>query len=94
MKKILIIASVLVMGLAMALHAQTVLTPDNVPRMGIEELKQQMDNPNLTIIDVRKPGDWADATTKIKGSIREDPPTVTTWMAKYPIDRTLVFYCA
>jgi len=94
MKQIVIIASILVMGLVVPLHAQTVVTPDSVPRMCIEELKQQMDNPNLTIIDVRKSNDWADATTKIKGSIREDPPTVTTWMTKYPENKTLVFYCA
>jgi hypothetical protein len=72
MKKIPIIALVLLTGLVMALHAQTALSPDSVPRMSIEELKQQIDKPNLAFIDVRTSHDWEDSTTKIKGSIRED----------------------
>jgi rhodanese-related sulfurtransferase len=85
---------VLVAGLAMALHAQTALSPDNVPRMSIEELKRQIDNPNLAIIDVRTSKDWEDSTTKIKGSVREDGSKAATWIAKYPPDKILVFYCA
>ena len=40
------------------------------------------------------PGDWAPSNTKIKGAIREDPPKVSSWMEKYPKDKTLVFYCS
>jgi 3-mercaptopyruvate sulfurtransferase SseA len=94
MKEMVIIALVLVLGVVMPLHAQKALTLGDVPRMSIEELKQQVDNPNLTIIDVRTSHDWGDSTMKIKGAIREDASKATTWMAKYAPNRTLVFYCA
>jgi len=94
MKKIPIIALVLVTGLVMALHAQTALGPDKVPRISIEELKQQIDNPDFIIIDVRASHDWADSTTKIKGSIREDPSGAASWIAKYPPNKTVVLYCS
>jgi rhodanese-related sulfurtransferase len=94
MKRILIIALALVTGSVMTLHAQTALTPDSVSRMTIEELKQQMDNPNLAVIDVRTSHDWEDSTTKIKGSIREDASKTASWIAKYPPNKTLVFYCS
>ncbi len=93
-EEMVIITLVLVLGLVTPLHAQKALTPDNVPRMSIEELKQQVDNSNLTVIDVRTSHDWEDSTTKIKGSIREDASKATTWMAKYPPNKTFVFYCA
>lgn len=53
-----------------------------------------MDTPDLIIIDVRTPHDWEVSATKIKGSVREDPSGTASWMAKYPPDKTLVFYCA
>ncbi len=93
-RKIPIIALALVTGFVMTLYAQTTLSPDKVPRMSIEELNQQINNPNLIIIDVRTSHDWEDSTMKIKGSIREDASKAATWMAKYPPDKTLVFYCA
>jgi rhodanese-related sulfurtransferase len=94
MNKMLIITMVLVTGWVMTLHAQTALTPDNVPRMTIEELKQQINNPNLVVIDVRTSHDWESSTTKIKGSIREDASKAASWIDKYPPGKTLVFYCA
>ena len=93
MKKISVIALLLVAVLVTALHAEKALTPDNVPRMSIEELKAQMDSPNLIIIDVRASHDWEGSTTKIKGAIREDASKAASWIAKYPPNKTLVFYC-
>ena len=94
MKEILLVALVLLMSSVTTLHAQGHIAPESVPRITIEELKQQMDNSNLSIIDVRAAGDWEDSTTRIKGSIREDPSKVDSWMAKYPSNKTIVFYCA
>jgi len=94
MKLMLIVASALVIGLMIFYNAQAFRSPDDVPRMSIEELKQQMESPNLMIIDVRTTADWNNSTMKIKGSIREDPSNVTSWMAKLPPDKILVFYCA
>jgi hypothetical protein len=66
----------------------------DVPKMSKEELLAKLGNPDVIVIDVRSPGDWAPSNTKIKGAIREDPPNVSSWMEKYPKDKTLVFYCS
>jgi hypothetical protein len=94
MKKISFITLLFVVCLAMSLHAQVTPDPAKVPRMTVETLKQQMDSPNLVIIDVRSSHDWEDSKTKIKGSVREDAYKVAAWIAKYPPSRTIVFYCA
>ncbi len=88
------IVLVILTTLVIALNAQALITPDTVPRMSIEELKRQMGNPNLIIIDVRTPDDWEKSAMKIKGSIREDPLETDSWVAKYPSDKILLFYCA
>jgi hypothetical protein len=94
MKKIPVIVLVLVATLAMTLYAQTTPGPDKVPLMSIDELKGKIDSPDIVIIDVRSSHDWDDSTTKIKGAVREDASKVAAWMAKYPPNKTLVFYCA
>ena len=91
MKKISFISLLFLVCLALSLHAQE-LSPDKVPRMTIQELKQQMDSPNLVIIDVRSSHDWEDSTTKIKGAVREEASKMGAWMAKYPQSKTIVFY--
>ncbi len=70
-------------------HAQ-----ENVPRMTKEDLKPLLGNPDVIIVDVRAPGDWASDTLMIKGATREDPMNVASWINRYPKDKTLVFYCA
>ena len=94
MQKILIIALALAIGLVITLNAQALLTTDDVPRMSIAELKQQMDSPNLIIIDDRTPRDWEGSATKIKETVRDVPSEMASWVAKYPPGKTLVFYCA
>jgi hypothetical protein len=66
----------------------------DVPKMSKEDLQAKLGNPDVIIIDVRSEGDWTSSNTKIKGAIREDPPKVSSWMEKYPKDKTLVFYCS
>ncbi len=67
---------------------------EGVPRMTKQALRAVMGNPDVIIIDVRQPGDWANSDLKIKGAVREDPEAVQSWANKYPKDKTLVFYCA
>ena len=67
---------------------------NDVPRVTKEELKEQMDEPNLVIIDVRAESDWKGSNVKIKGAVREDPKKVESWMNKYSKEKILVFYCA
>jgi len=67
---------------------------DQIPRMTKEELKAQLGNPDVVIIDVRVGGSWNGSEYKIKGAVREDPEDVSPWIEKYPKDKTLVFYCS
>ena len=67
---------------------------NDVPRVTKEELKEQMDEPNLVIVDVRAESDWNGSKIKIKGAVREDPKKVESWMNKYSKEKILVFYCA
>lgn len=63
-------------------------------RITKEEVKKMLGNPEMVIIDVRQATDWNASEVKIKGAVREDPQKVSSWMANYPKDKTLVFYCA
>jgi hypothetical protein len=66
----------------------------DVPRMTKEELKGMLGKENVVIIDVRSDLDQEKSNQKIQGAVIEDPGKVETWMAKYPKDKTLVFYCS
>jgi rhodanese-related sulfurtransferase len=66
----------------------------DVEKMTIQELKSMLGNPDVIIVDVRQPGDYNSSGAKIQGAVREDPGSVSTWMSKYPKDKTLIFYCA
>jgi hypothetical protein len=66
----------------------------DAPRMGKDELKAMLGNPDLVIMDVRAKKDWTDGDSKIKGAIREDPESVKSWVEKYSKDKTIVLYCA
>jgi len=94
MRKTFLIFLATLVGLAITLNAGAIVTPNDVPRMSIEELKEQIGSPNLVIIDVRTPHDWEESKAKIKGAIREEPSQSDSWMSKYPPEKTLVFYCA
>ena len=41
-------------------------------RMTKEQLKEQLGDPNLSIIDVRMGGDWSGSEYKIHGAVREE----------------------
>jgi rhodanese-related sulfurtransferase len=69
------------------------LTPENMPRISIDELKGMLGNPDVVIIDVRKDKDWKAADRKIPGAYREDWQTAEQWAPKYPQDKTIVLYC-
>ena len=65
-----------------------------VSRMTIEELKTNLDDPDVVIVDVRVGKDWKGSEFKIKGAVRENPSEFNSWAEKYPKDKTLVLYCA
>jgi rhodanese-related sulfurtransferase len=59
-----------------------------------DQLKDELTKPDVTVIDVRIPGEWDSAQMKIQGARRESPAEVPQWVAKYPKDKTIVLYCA
>ena len=88
-------ASVLFVGLfAFVSCPSTVCLAAEAPRMEKEQLKAQLGNPDVVVIDVRAFTDWVMTKEKIKGAVRENPRDVEDWRGKYPKDKTIVLYCA
>ena len=96
MRKILLVCAILLLSGLMqtAFSAETATGPENVPRMTKEQVKAQLGNSDLAIIDVRSDHDWQDSNTKIKGAVRENPSKFDSWVNNYPKDKTIVLYCA
>ena len=63
-----------------------------VPRISVGQTKNLLDNPEVVIIDVRTTKTWWSSRTKILNAVREEPGSVEKWAAKYPKDKTLIFY--
>ncbi len=59
-----------------------------------DQLKQEITNPDVVVIDVRTPSSWESSQWKVQGARRESPPEANEWMKKYPKDKTIVLYCA
>ncbi|UCG78917.1 MAG: hypothetical protein JSV21_03555 [Nitrospirota bacterium] len=65
-----------------------------VKKITKDELKVQLHDPDLTIIDVRDTKDWESSSLKIPGAIRENPYDVRSWSKKYDKRQRIVLYCA
>lgn len=59
-----------------------------------EDLKAQLDNPEIVLLDVRTGKDWKSSEFKIKGAIRANPNDFDKWSGTYPKDKKFVLYCA
>jgi len=66
----------------------------DVPLMSKEELKNQLNTKNVTILDVRSGRDWSSSEFKIQGAIRVTGSEIGEWSKNYKKDQTLVLYCA
>jgi len=66
--------------------------PD-VARIEKEELVKLLDNPDVIILDVRVQNDWSLSAFKIKGAVRLDNADALVKVT-YPMDKTLILYCA
>jgi hypothetical protein len=66
------------------------ITVQDVPRMSVDELNSRLNDPSLTIIDVRAPGDWNSSSTKVKGSVRETIDKIEEWAPRYAKDKNIV----
>ena len=90
-EKIWALTTVLVSFLAWGCYQYA--AKDTTPKMTKEELRPQLGDPNVVIIDVRLSEEWKKSESKIKGAVREDPEkAIKDWADKYPKDKTLVFY--
>jgi rhodanese-related sulfurtransferase len=63
----------------------------DAPRISQEVLKALLDNPEVTVIDVRRGSDYLGSSNKIRAAVRESEKDIS-WMAKYPKDKFLVLY--
>ncbi len=92
MKRSLLSGVLIVVLLAACALIKPGLLLSEVPRIDKAELLKLLDDPNVTILDVRTDQDWTEATQKIKGAVREKPAEFSTWAMKYPKDRRYVLY--
>lgn len=65
----------------------------DVRRISKEELRAKLNDPAVTVIDVRYKPNWRKSGQKIVGAVREDPNEISAWVGKYKKDQALVFYC-
>jgi len=77
------------LSLSILLLISTSAFSQEVTKLSRDEVKRMLGNPDLIIVDLQHDGDL-----RIQGAVREDSKKVTSWMGKYPIHKTLVFYCA
>lgn len=65
---------------------------NKAPQITKEQLKPKLGSKDLIIIDVRLDEQWRFSNRKIPGAVHENPAVPSTWMDKYPKDKTIVFY--
>ena len=75
--------------LGILLLVSTSAFSQEVTKLSKDEVKRTLGNQDVIIVDLQHDGDL-----RIPGAVREDSKKVSTWMAKYPKNKTLVFYCA
>lgn len=86
-----VFSAFLAVALVLALQAGALAA--DATRISPEVLKALIGNADVTVIDVRRGGDYEGSSAKIKGAVRESEKDIS-WASKYPKDRVLVLYCA
>ena len=87
------IAAVALLLILLSAPLQEASPFSTVERIAKEELRELLDNPEITILDARSDKDWQSSNRKIKGAVREDPQDAESWAHKYPKDKKLILYC-
>ena len=72
--------------------ASTVSATD-VQRITIDQLKAQLNDKNVIILDVRGPWDWDKADEKIAGAVRVDSANVSQWAGDFEMEDKTILYC-
>ena len=84
----------IILPLLILLAGPLLSAAENVSIVTKEELKAQLDGPDIMILDVRTGKDWKSSEFKIKGAIRANPGEFDKWAGTYPKDQKLILYCA
>ena len=92
-QKLLITAAIIALLFLWGANFASATTRDDVPRMGKEELRENLGNPDVVILDVRTPENWQKGMWKIKGAVRQLPSEVDKWAPELDKDKTYVLYC-
>ena len=59
-----------------------------------EQLKAMLDDPDVTVLDVRTEKDWQASDKKVIGANRRNAKEVENWAGTLDKERTYVLYCA
>lgn len=88
------ITYLIILPLLMLLTGISMSAAADVSTITKEELKAQLGNSDIMILDVRLGKDWKSSEFKIKGASRANPKEIDKWAVTYPKDKTLILYCA
>ncbi len=64
-----------------------------IPSVDVVELKESLKNRNVSLLDVRRKGDYEASPKRIPGASWFDPESVDTWIDKQNTDHFTVVYC-
>lgn len=74
--------------------SSTVIFGDKIKLINKEDLKAILENPDISIFDVRLGKDWDSSEYIIKNAVHLAGDMLESAMTSVPKDRTVVFYCA
>ena len=80
--------------IAVSVWAASPVPAKSVGIMTKDELKKELGNSDLVILDVRTGKDWKSSEFKVQGATRVNPREFSSWGKKFDKDKTLVLYCA
>ncbi|CAK8724140.1 Rhodanese-like domain-containing protein [Candidatus Electrothrix laxa] len=89
MKKILGLISA-----CLLLNATSLLAAGTVQFISPEELKENLNGENISILDARSERGWSNSDVKIPGAIRATWDNFDEWSTSLPKDNKLVLYCS
>jgi hypothetical protein len=80
--------------IAMSAWAISSVSAKEFGLMTKDELKLELGNADLVILDVRTGKDWTSSEFKIKNATRVNPREFSSWKDRFDKDKKLVLYCA
>ena len=76
------------------LGATSAIAADEVQFMSPEELKNNLNAENISILDVRSEAGWSNSEFKIPGAVRVTWDNFDEWSTSLSKDKKLVLYCS